>query len=183
MIKKEEAQMYTIEGLTVAMLMLITVIFAIKAAPLTPLTTSASHQNVEAQLEMMGQDLINVLDYGPSGDSDLKIAVIKWTGSQFRGQRDTINPTEVNNIANVLQEVLGNNGIAYDLEVSYQTDSGIITEAVLWNGLPSDNAVTVSRKIVLHDDDNVVADTKIIDMDPTTEFYNIVDVRLTLWRM
>jgi hypothetical protein len=58
---------------------------------------------------------------------------------------------------------------------------------MLWNGRPSDNAVIVSRKILLHDEEmsvNPGLSAIIPDMDSTsTRFYNIVVVRMTLWRM
>ncbi len=57
---------------------------------------------------------------------------------------------------------------------------------LLWNGRPSDNAVIVSRKISLHDEDmaaNPSLSRIIPDMDPDSQFYNVLEVRLTLWRM
>ncbi len=185
MIRNESAQLYTIEGIASAMLLIVVVIFVVRAAPMTPNTSSSAHQYLEAQLETQGRDLLTILDYVPEGsrNSPLKQAVIDWTGVQFEGQ-SPVRPQSVNYTANVLNEALADAGIVYNLEFSVDTPSGIATYGVLWNGKPSDNAVIVSRKVVLHDDDGVVATDKIPDMDSnTTSFYNIVDVRLTLWRM
>jgi hypothetical protein len=59
---------------------------------------------------------------------------------------------------------------------------------MIYNGDPSDNAVIVSRKLTLHDGD--INTTKypgnplaLEDIDPATNLFNIVEIRLTLWRM
>ncbi len=184
--RDESGQLYTFEGISVAFMMLLVIIFVVKASPLTPLTSSASNQRIEAQLETQGMDILTTLDYAASGNSPLKNAIIEWRGDEFDGQT-TIYPAAVDYFSSVLQDSLGAEGIAYDLELSAYDPSGdIVTHRMFWNGLPSDNAVIVSRKVVLHDEDvsgNADFQAKIKDMDTTNEFYNIVDVRLTLWRM
>lgn len=190
MIRNDRAQLYTMEGIASAMLLIVVVIFVLKAAPLTPNTASASHMQVEKELEMRGQDLLTVLDYTPSGSqySQLKQAVLSWTGSEFDGQAAVRPPGGPTNVtARIIREVLGDIGIAYNVEVYYNTLSGAESRAMLWNGRPSDNAITVSTKIVLHDEEmstNPALSLIIPDMDSDSSgFYNIVVVRLTLWRM
>jgi len=188
MILNDRAQLYTMEGVASAMLMIVVVIFVLKAAPLTPNSASAAHMHIEKELEIRGQDLLTVLDYTPPDTeySQLKQAIMGWTGSQFDGQaaiRPLGGPTNVT--AGIFREVLGDIGIAYNIEFFYNTPTGYESRAMLWNGRPSDNAVIVSRKIVLHDEDmsaNLALSEIIPDMS-STEFYNIVVVRMTLWRM
>jgi hypothetical protein len=182
--RSEEAQLYTVEAIATAIMIILVVIIVIKAAPLTPNTSSAAHQNVEAQLEIRGQDLLTILDYVPEGslNSPLKQSIVDWKGDEFLGQ-EAVRPESLNGTANVLKETLGNYGIVYNLEFSYYTPTGISTYAVLWNGKPSDNAIKVSRKIVFHDEDNVFSSSIIRDMGSGNKFYNIVEVKLTLWRM
>ncbi|MCX9081318.1 MAG: hypothetical protein OIN83_03905 [Candidatus Methanoperedens sp.] len=185
MINDSNAQIYTLEGIATAILMIGVVIFIVKAAPLTPLTASYLHQSVEEQIETWGNDLLTVMDYVPevSLNSQLKQSIIDWKGQEFDGQAQVI-PQTVNLTASSLKEVFGNSGIAYNLELSFSTPSGISTRAMLWNGRPSDNAVIASRKIILHDEDmstNPTLSAIIPDMDTFTKFYNMVDVRLTLW--
>ncbi len=88
MIRNDRAQLYTMEGIASAMLMIVVVIFVLKAAPLTPNSASASHMHIEKELELRGQDLLTVLDYTPpdSEYSQLKEGILGWTGSQFDGQ-------------------------------------------------------------------------------------------------
>jgi hypothetical protein len=184
--KNDNAQLYTFEAISVAFMMLLVIIFVIKASPLTPLTSSASNQRIEAQLETQGMDLLIILDYASSGYSPLKNAIMYWRGNEFNGQT-SVYPASVNYISSVLYNAFGVEGIAYNLEVcAYDPAGNIVTHKMFWNGLPSDNAVIVSRKIVLHNDDvsgNTELREKIKDVDTATDFYNILDLRLTLWRM
>jgi hypothetical protein len=189
MIRNEKAQLYTIEAIASALLLVMVVIFVLKAAPMTA-TSSSSHQQVEAQLSSQGHDLLTVLDYAPAGstNSQLKQAITSWNGMEFLGQAAVLpygGPTNVTAVA--FKEALGDAGIVYNLEVYFYTSTGISSRPVLWNGKPSDNAVTVSKSIVLNDQDmvsNPDLSSIIPDIDSsTTKFYNIVEVKLTLWRM
>ena len=184
----DNAQLYTIEGIASAVLLVMVIIFVVRAAPMTPNASSFSHQYLEGQLETKGEDLLTILDYTPEGslNSPLKEAVINWNGMRFEGQARVV-PEPVNYTAMVLKEVLADAGIAYNLELTFNTSSGSTTYGMLWNGKPSDNAVTVSRKIAIHDED-MTANPQLRGIIPdadssATRFYSIADVRLTLWRM
>jgi len=190
MIRNEKAQLYTIEAIACALLLVLVVIFVIKAAPMTPNSSSSSHQQIEVQLTSQGYDLLTVLDYVPEGSTDLsqlKQAIASWNGMEFSGQAAVSpygGPTNVT--ANDFKEALGDAGIVYNLEVFFNTSAGISSRPMLWNGKPSDNAVIVSKSIVLNDEDMAInTDLKSIipDIDLGTKFYNIVEVKLTLWRM
>lgn len=188
MIRNEKAQLYTIEAIASALLLVMVVIFVLKAAPMTA-TSSSSHQQVEIALTSQGHDLLTILDYVPAGSpipSQLKQAITSWNGMEYPGQA-AIPPGHTNVTAVSFKEALGDAGIVYNLEVNFYTSSGISSKTMLWNGKPSDYAVTVSKSIVLNDEDmasNPDLRSIIPDIDSgTTKFYNIVEVKLTLWRM
>ena len=183
-LKDNTGQMYTLEGAATAIMIVFLVVFIVQASPLTPLTSSASHQQVESQIETSGSDLLIVLDYVPEGEmySPLKKALVDWTGVEFDGQSSTY-PNSVSDLTSVFNRALLADGTAYNLVVAYQNDNKKWdSRAMLWNGRPSDNAVLVSRKVVIHDEDAISA-SFIPDLSPNSSFYNILDVRLTLWRM
>jgi len=183
-LKDNTGQMYTLEGAATAIMIVFLVVFIVQASPLTPLTSSASHQQVESQIETSGSDLLIVLDYVPEGEtySPLKKALVDWTGVEFDGQSSTY-PNSVYDLTSVFNRALLADGTAYNLVVAYQNDNKKWdSRAMLWNGRPSDNAVLVSRKVVIHDEDAISA-SFIPDLSPNSSFYNILDVRLTLWRM
>jgi hypothetical protein len=184
-LKDNIAQMYTLEGAATAIMMILLIVFIVQASPLTPLTSSASHQQVESQIETSGKDLLVVLDYVPEGEtySPLQKALIDWTGVEFNGQSSTY-PDSVSELTSVFNRALLADGTAYNLVVAYLDENEEWdSRAMLWNGRPSDNAVLVSRKVVIHDEDAIGSASFIPDLSTNSSFYNILDVRLTLWRM
>jgi hypothetical protein len=193
MIQKDNAQLYTVEGIAAGILMLLVVIFVVKGAPLSSGTSSTSNANVEGQLEILGQDLLTILDYSSDESfSPLKKSLVEWDVENVGSPvQQSHLPPYLDNISNALQEALWNDGIANNLEVSFNNSGKIKNLPIFWNGEPSDNAVTVSKKIVLHDDDarSLLGydwpDPPIIpDLDGNkTNIYNIATVRLTLWRI
>lgn len=191
MIKNENAQLYTVEGIAAGIMMLIVVIFVIKAAPLSSSTSSSSNKDVEAQLEILGQDILTTLDFKPedSSKSHLKDFVVGWGDNITYGNPCTASPPSINYTCNALQEALGDDGIAYNVELKYEnistsSQSIISTSKVLMNGNPSDNAVIVSKKIILHDDDNINSNSPIQNTDNSnSNYFNTVMVRLILWRI
>jgi hypothetical protein len=195
MIREDSAQLYTVEGIVASILMLMVIIFVVRGAPLTSNTASSSHKNVESQLETIGQDLLTILDVTTEERpySRLKQSIVEWDGTTFS---NATRPPSLVYISNAFQEALGNAGIAYNLELRYFTPhdainctskEGVSTRAILWNGIPSDNAVIVSKELILHDNDNIKAGSIVCDMDTNassnTKYYNNVNVRLTLWRV
>ena len=184
MLNNCQGQMYTLEGAASAIMMIVLISFIVQASPLTPLTSSSSHQQVETQIETRGHDLLIVLNYVPDGDtySPLKQAVIDWTGVEFNGQ-SSIYPLTVRDLSDTFDVILLADGTAYNFEVSYlDNNNEWNSKRIFWNGRPSDNAIFVSKKIVIHDEDDIQASI-IPDISSNTDFYNILDLRLTLWRM
>jgi hypothetical protein len=141
-------------------------------------------------------DLLIVLDTIPEGDtySPLKEALLYWYGSEFDGQ-SAVYPTPVAELYSVLNSVLLDDGTAYNMEIAYlDDDDQWESRALLWNGRPSDNAVLVTRKVVIHNEDRTylvdnchnnswIVQNVLPDRSSNTDFFNILDVRLTLWRM
>jgi hypothetical protein len=75
--------------------------------------------------------------------------------------------------------------IANNVDVRYSDVDGTIKSTkMIWNGDPSDNSVTVSRIITLHEEDLLDGSYIIPDIDGTqSDLYNVVEVRLTMWVM
>ncbi len=192
----EKGQMHTLEGVAAATIMLLVIVYAIDATSMTPLTSSTANVHVETELQVLGQDILGALDYAEPGyNSNLKNDVLVWGGKEYiwngtnymeKGNAvDQSNLT--NNLTKILKSTLIVQGIAHSVELTYLTNNGtsLITQKMIYNGNPSDNAVIVSRKIVLHNSDNSINTNNNLlkDIDPSTDLYNIVDVKLVLWRM
>jgi len=194
----EKAQLHTLEGVAAATLILLVIIYAIDATSITPLTSSTSNAHVESELMTMGQDILNTLDNEEPGyNSQLKSDILNWTGSQYiwtgkdykeNDGTTTLNNTLNSNLTQNLKTTLISQGIAHRVEVVYLWTTNNITiasapETMIDAGIPSDNAVGVSRKIVLQNTDNPLNNSKIQDIDTTSNLYNIVDIRLFIWRI
>jgi len=192
----DNAQMQTIEAVISAAMMMLIIVFSIGATSITPLTSSTANAHVEAELQTLGEDMLNILDYTQDieSPSSLRRDILNWTGSRYvwNGScyADQANKTGIpleNNLTNLLSFSLKRRGIAHNVEIIYFSSDGSTLNSLpfIWDGDPSNNAVSVSRKLVLHDREvgSTFNATGIRDMDPQTDIYNIIVVKLTLWRM
>ncbi|MCQ6961720.1 DUF7288 family protein [Methanolobus chelungpuianus] len=197
------AQIYTLEALMALLLIIGVIIFTVQATSLTPLTSSTANAHIEAQLQILGQDMLNSLDYAEYGqDSPLKRDILNWDGAYYTWdscEYSSVNGDVLTNssTAEILKTVAAGKGIAHNVEVAWLRedlkDSHKYTyrwEKYIYNGEPSDNAVIITKRILLSDTDFPNMDpssfrqnTGIRDADTGTDFYNVVDVKLTLWRM
>jgi hypothetical protein len=196
----DKAQLHTLEGVGAATIMLLVIIYAIDATSMTPQTSSTSSVHIENELQYLGQDILNTLDYAEPGySSNLKNDVLNWDGDEYiwsgaayLKKGDNTQSLD-NNITRILNSTMVRRGIAHDVEVTYlDTNSTPHTKYMIYNGDPSNNAVIVSRKIVLQrvgsngDDkegNNINPTNPIMPIDPSINLYNIVNIRLILWRM
>ncbi len=195
----EKAQMHTLEGVAAAAIMLLVISYAIDATSMTPLTSSTANVHVETELQTLGEDILSAMDYSEPGyNSKLKNDVLNWDGNtyswdgtQYLKSGTTNNLT--NNLTAILSATLVSQGIAHNVDLVYIDNTTYLPslpQKMIYNGNPSDNAVIVSRKIVIYRSDinqssplyqnNPICQNNI---DNSTNLYNIVEVRLTLWRM
>ncbi len=194
----DNAQMHTLEGVAAATIMLLVIVYAIDATSMTPLTSSTANVHVETELQVLGQDMLGALDYAELGyNSKLKNDVLTWNGKEYtwngtkymeKGNASYLQNNLTNNLTNILNATLITQGIAHNVELTFLANNGTtyVTQRMIYNGNPSENAVIVSRKIALHNDDinkTKLPSNPINDIDSSTDLYNIVDVKLILWRM
>ncbi|WP_406670538.1 hypothetical protein V7O67_00755 [Methanolobus sp. ZRKC4] len=189
------AQLHTLEALMTLIIITGIIIFTVQATSLTPLTSSTANAHIEAQLQTMGRDMLNVLDHSHYGqNSSLKEDILNWDGEKYTWNSiDYVsknnNNLENSSTADLLESVIVSKGIAHNVEFAVIGSTGtIMTLPYIYNGEPSDNAVIVSRRVLLSNSDiadtsQFRSDTGIPDADTSTDFYNLVDVKMTLWRM
>jgi hypothetical protein len=195
--KETDAQMHTLEAVMAALIMIGVIVFAVEATSLTPLTSSTANAHIEAQLQTMGQDMLNVLSYAPYGhDSALKNDIKNWDGREYVWNGTAYQSRDSDSIA-LADSSLGDmllfiaipRGIAHNVHFTWIDSNGItMGRPYIYNGDPSDNAVIISKKVVLSDNEvgnssSFVTNTGIPDADIGSGFYNIVNVKMTLWRM
>lgn len=195
--KDAYAQMHTLEAVMAALIMVGVIVFAVEATSLTPLTSSTANAHIEAQLQTIGQDMLNALSYTPSGhNSDLKNDVMSWDGTEYvwngtaYRSRDSSNTTLLNSsLGDMFLFIAIPRGIAHNVHFTWINENGItMSSPYIYNGDPSDNAVIVSKKVALSDyqvgnTSVFMTNTGIPDADTSSDFYNIVNIKMTLWRM
>ncbi|MDN5308837.1 MAG: hypothetical protein PWP14_231 [Methanolobus sp.] len=182
------AQIYTLEALMALLLIIGVIVFTVQATSLTPLTSSTANAHIEAQLQILGQDMLNSLDYAEYGqDSLLKKDVLSWNGTYYTWDSQNYRAKNGNvlissSTAELLEAIAVKKGIAHNVEFSWIEGNGRVkTMPYIYNGEPSDNAVIITKRVLLSDSDFPSA--IIQDSDTATDFYNVIDVKLTLWRM
>ncbi len=221
----EKAQTYTLEALAASILIAAAILLVTKSAPLTPLTSSAANQQVEAQLELYGQDVLMTMAYSSdySDDSILKAAILQWDGTKYSGVApspiESYNNTamqfeydKAKEFKEIMYDAFTTQGIAYNLEVEYfnntfngsvMNQTNIVIRPMIYNGEASDNAIIVTQQVVLYDnidqsetlnlfvgdfglngvDARITQEIPDYDNDDASGFYNLLNVRLTAWRM
>ncbi len=187
----EKAQLHTLEGVAAATIVLLVIVYAIDATSMTPLTSSTSNLHVEYELRELGQDILNTMDYAEPGyNSSLKNSILQWDGNIYIWNGSTYiikggtSPITNNSLAAFLNTTLTGQGIAHNVVITFIDNvTGMpISRNMIYNGDPSYSAVVVSKKIVLQNTDSDNPSNPIKDIDPSTNLYNIVDVKLILWR-
>ncbi len=192
----EHAQMHTLEAIIASLIMVAIIIFTVQATSLTPLTSSTANAHIEAQLQAMGQDMLNALSYSAYGqNSNLTNDVLNWNGEQYvwngttyRTVRNPGSELQDSSLAQTLEFIAVKRGIAHNVHFSWVDEEGVtMSRRYIYNGDPSNNAVVISKRVHLSDFDvgnttEFAALSGIPDADPT-DFYNIVNVKMTLWRM
>ncbi|WP_406660497.1 hypothetical protein V7O66_11695 [Methanolobus sp. ZRKC3] len=193
--KDPVAQLHTLEALMTLIIIIGVIIFTVQATSLTPLTSSTANAHIEAQLQTLGQDILNSLDHSQYGQtSGLKADITSWNGDPYTWDgNDYSNRSKAapinSSTSEMLKIVVIPRGIAHNVELSWLDDTEMIrTIPYIYSGEPSDNAVIITKRVLISDSDLVApadfASTMgIQDSDNSTDFYNLVDVRLTLWRM
>lgn len=197
-IMDDKAQLHTLEGVAAATILILVITYVIDATSMTPLTSSTSNVHMESELKAFGQDILNTMDYAEPGySSKLRSDIANWDGKGYAWNgtgyvRKGLNGPGIelkNNLTDALRQILISRSIQHDVEITYVTISDNIISLqsinMINNGDPSNNAVKVSRKLVLHDGDINITKfpyNTIRDIDSSTDIYNIVDIEIVLWR-
>lgn len=195
-------QAHSLEGVVAAMLLLTSLVFALQSTAVTPLSASTSSQHIENQEESMADGVLSIAE----ADDVLYDTVVYWDeseerfhGSGGRGYSNDADFPDAFPMGDLFESSFSDRGIAYNVNVVYQTPDGEPFERrLVYRGVPSDNAVTVSRVLTLYDDTRLLeedgtADSLSVsdstanfympDASPESAVYNTVRVELTVWRM
>jgi len=193
------AQAHTLEAIIASLMLLSSLVFALQMTAVTPLSASTSSQHIENQQEATGN---GVLVAAAEADA-LKPAILYWNNSaeQFHnvaGQEKyyTSGPPD-NTFGRMLERTFNRQGIAYNVYLKFTSPSGEnVIRPYIYNGVPTDNAVTATYTVALTDDDPLydadetanrtrIGDTNVTHpiQDTGRSHYNTVRLEVIAWRI
>lgn len=196
MVADERGQALTLEAVSGAILLLLAIGFALQMTAVTPLSASTSSQHLENQLRASGEGVLT----STAESGALKSAVLNWneSGGKFHNASDTgyyrSGPPD-NEFGDALDRAFGDRNIAYNVIIHHQlADGSRFTQRMIYQGKPSDHAVSASRTVSLFDADNLTAgDGGPVVQNASTYFaedaatddslYNLVRVEVIAWRI
>ncbi len=198
-------QAHTLEAFVAALLVLSGISFALGTTAVTPLSASTSNQHVGNQERAAAVGVLEATE----ADGSLAEAVVYWNttpdddSGEFYGANNSDGTGYAtgppNEFGRVLNETFGDRRAAFNVAVvSFDRNGSRTTTTMVRMGVPSDDAVTATRQVVLYDDTtlsspelgNVSAaatdsDRRFYasDIDPGNRLFNVVEVRITVWRI
>jgi hypothetical protein len=195
----DRGQAHTLEGIVASLILLSAVIFALEMTAVTPLSASTSSQHLENQQEATARGILAAAaDRGA-----LKRAILNWneTSEQYANTSTlgyyTTDPPP-NTFGTMLNRSFNQEGIAYNVRLIYHSQGDTPrTRRLVYQGVPSDNAVQATRTVTLLDDDPLYdtdGDPKSLTLsdtdanftmpDTTSQVvYNVVRVEVIVWRI
>lgn len=201
MVVTDRGQAHTVEAFSAAVVLLASVVFALQVTAVTPLTASTASQHIENQQAGVGGGVLD--EAAESGTLMGTVLYVNETSGRFHNSGDQnryIHGGPPTAFGETLNQTFLDRGIAFNLAITYHDGSSIGGPfRIVDLGRPSDNAVTVHRTLTVFDDDHLYDDdnskdesTTVSDagnlyfqedQSPESPVYNVITVRLTLWRM
>jgi hypothetical protein len=186
-----KAQLHTLEGLAGSVVLLLAITYAFSAFVVTP--TSDVKPGTDTN-QKVAQDLLGA----SSENGDLKNLTTHWNASagRFINSTDGVyyyenkEPDPANlSIGNASEKLFTEQGLSYNIDVTFFKDSGTGTLTIVDNGNPGSSAVSATQTVVLEDNDTVVKGGS-IHINNTSRYpipkqgeriYNRAEVTVTVW--
>lgn len=196
----DRGQAHTLEAFAAALLLVASVVFALEATAVTPLSASTANHHDVVQMEGVGRGVLADADRRGA----LRPTLVYWndTNGTFHAPADPADgytgggpPTA---FGAILNESLGDRGVVFNVNLRYaRTDGQVGTERLVHQGTPSDDAVRVARSVTLYDGDvlrDAAGNRTGVTLENATSFYapdaapgdpvyNVVRVEVVLWRV
>lgn len=178
---EDRGQLFALEGVLAALVVLAGIAFALQATVLTPTTSGATQAPADASL------VNSVLTTG-ADNGELRTAVVSdWGGTGFSGtsagMRWYTDSYPSNDFGDALEQGLGPTATVNVL-IHYRAPSeGRQQTRLIYNGVPGDSAVRSSTVLTLYDRDVSNPGTFYADdVSPSSELYNVLEIEVIAWR-
>lgn len=185
----KEGQLHTLEGLAGSIVLLLAITYALSAVVVTPTSDIKPGTDIN---QRVAQDVLE----SSSETGDLKQTLTHWNVSNrtFINSTDAVyyyeNEDPDTKLGNVTNETFTQQGLLYNIDVRFLTDTGTGSLTLVDKGEPGPSAVTATQTVVLADDDNVTSASGQVAVNNTTEYpipkegervYNRAEVKITVW--
>jgi hypothetical protein len=189
-------QAYTLEAIVAALLLLSAIFFALDMTAVTPLSASTSSQHIENQQQGVARGVLTAT----AADDGLTESILYWDNHTGAYHNSTDLGYYTNDVPNTtlgvkLNRSFDQNDVAYNVYLAFESDTGDrIRRRFIYRGVPSNNAVSASRTVVITDDERlfdrdltrnetVVDSTSFYAPDVGGVVYNVFDVEVVAWRV
>lgn len=190
-------QAHTLEAFTAALLLISGVSFGLQAVAVTPLSASTSNQHIQNQQRLMANDILATA----AENGTLEEGVLFWntTEEAFENTSDQnyyTNGGPPVTFGSLLNETFRDERVAFNLVIYFRENNKTGSQRMVYMGTPSPNSITVSRTLMVYDETNLTAGDEedlqtaaetgsfyAPDVKPEGQLYNVLEVRMTLWRM
>lgn len=192
--RDDGGQVHTLEGFTAGFLVLFAILFSLQAIAITPTSSSTASQEVELHNYEMVDDVLSQ----SKATGELRDAVLNWQntsvgfknstkGLDYYAGRGSVD--RMGEFGDTLQ-ILDERGIAYNVYI--RCDGRRID--FVKNGQESLHAVSATVTMNLYDDEETAGGVRLEnadylgegacgDVSPNSDLYNVVEVKITAWRM
>ena len=171
----DRGQIYTMEGITAAIILLGVLFFVIEA---NSVVSPQTEKVLDMKLGRMASDVITSIDLNDanswSTSGSLKSYVAGWDGTVV-SYTNNVPEAGMVKLNRNLQPMFPND-VKYNLEFIYWNKTGKHSDMVLINGEPGDNSMVASRMVTLNDFDSLTPFWR-----SGSTFPQVVEVRLTCW--
>lgn len=196
----ERAQALTLEGVVSAMLLVsVALLFSLQITAITPLSASTSSQHIENQQAELAQGMLETTDR-----EELLQTVLYWNNSSGRfhgadsdGRYRVIPPNT--ELGNAISAKLLDKGIGVNIDLLYYNNNSTYAperDSFFTTGAPSNHAFYVEKTVPIYEDDVIYdasgnptsttvteADLYVENINQDTKLYNLVTIRITIWRI
>jgi hypothetical protein len=189
-------QAFTLEAVVAAVVVMVSLLFALQVAGVTSLSASTASGHLVDQQESVAAGVLDTA----AADGSIEPTLLFWDDGEGTFYRSEITepfyaagpPTA---FGAHLNETLTDRHVAYNVNL-YGTDRNgtVVRRALVRNGRPSDDAVAATRTVTLYDDDRLLAANGtatgptlanasfyVPDADPDGPLYNVVRVEVVAW--